>query len=153
MGRLLKIVIDHLDGSRRGQRDELEPLERVRFGRHPEGEVVFDAKRDLDASTRHAELRREGDQEGGYVLHDVGSSNGTFIDGERITSRPLRPGEPMTVDFGEGGPRLRLFVCDEAHPEVPAIPPTARHEGRPRWVLGIAALLVVIAALALILLR
>jgi len=44
----VRVVIDHLAGTRRGQRQEFPAQERVRFGRHPECEVSFDAHRDID---------------------------------------------------------------------------------------------------------
>ena len=44
--------------------------------------MSFDPHRDIDASSRHAELRRI---DAGWVLVDLGSSNGTFlkVHGER----------------------------------------------------------------------
>lgn len=107
----MKIVVDHIAGSRRGQRQEFEPVERLRFGRHPENEVAFDAHGDLDASSRHAELRRSGDE---YVLRDVGSSNGTYVNGDSATEATIRAGQSILVEFGEGGPRVRIFIGDEA---------------------------------------
>ena len=65
----MKIVIDHVSGSRRGQRQELVAEGKLRFGRHPECEVSFDAHKDIDASSRHAELRPQGDD---WILVDVG---------------------------------------------------------------------------------
>ncbi len=106
-----RIVIDHVDGTRRGQRQELESHERIRFGRHPECEVSFDAHRDIDASSRHAELRQVDDS---WVLVDLGSSNGTFVEGHRTTEAPVAAGVPTMVEFGPGGPRLRIFIGDDA---------------------------------------
>jgi hypothetical protein len=76
------VIVDHLAGSRRGQRQELAAAGRTQFGRHPDCQVSFDAHRDIDASSRHAELRPA---ERGWVLVDLGSSNGTFVDGQRVT--------------------------------------------------------------------
>src|SRR5689334_18714730 len=104
-----KIVIDHLSGSRAGQRQELEPIARVRFGRHPDNEVAFDAHKDLDASTRHAELRRENSH---WLLLDVGSSNGTLVGGQKIARLDVHQGVPLEVEFGAGGPRVRLYIGD-----------------------------------------
>jgi predicted component of type VI protein secretion system len=115
----VKIVVDHVSGSRRGQRQEFDLVARIRFGRHPDNDVAFDAHRDLDASSRHAELRKGGD---GYVLRDVGSSNGTFVAGERVAETAIEPGEPVLVEFGVGGPRVRIFLGDEASvAELPEI--------------------------------
>jgi pSer/pThr/pTyr-binding forkhead associated (FHA) protein len=139
----VKVVIDHVGGSRRGQRQELDPEKRVRFGRHPECEVSFDAHRDIDASTRHAELRRQHDA---WVLVDVGSSNGTFVDGKRVTEAPVAAGTPLTVQFGPEGPKLRLFIGDEAQVGQLAAPLVEAPAGPPRTLLLVAAALIIVAA-------
>jgi len=81
----------------------------VRFGRLPDNEVAFDPHADLDASGRHAEVRREGGQ---WVLVDVGSRNGTLVGGQRITRHILSSGDE--VEFGVGGPRVRIEFGDSA---------------------------------------
>ncbi|HJR80046.1 MAG TPA: FHA domain-containing protein [Anaerolineales bacterium] len=46
-------------------------------------------------SRRHARLIREGT---GYALEDLGSSNGTFLNGERLTARrPLKSGDQIRL--------------------------------------------------------
>ena len=53
-------------------------------------------------SRRHAAIERE--PEGGYVLVDLASSAGTFVDGERLipnVPRPLASGN--RISFGTGG--------------------------------------------------
>jgi pSer/pThr/pTyr-binding forkhead associated (FHA) protein len=47
-------------------------------GRHPDSDIFLD---DVTVSRRHAEFRREG---GGFVVHDVGSLNGTYVNRQRI---------------------------------------------------------------------
>jgi putative serine protease PepD len=136
----VKIVIDHVAGNRRGQRQEFDGAKRVRFGRHPDCEVSFDALRDIDASSRHAELR-PGDS--GWVLVDVGSSNGTYCDGRRVTELAVAAGAPVMVEFGAGGPSLRLFIGDDAQvAQLGALPPPPRRVSR--------TLLVVVAAVVLV---
>ena len=104
---------------RRGQRVEFPVGQRVRFGRHPASEVAFDARRDLDASSHHAELSW---LDGQPRLCDVGSSNGTLVTGQRITELELIPGEPLVVEFGPGGPRIRLFIGQaEDLPPLPKV--------------------------------
>jgi len=142
----VKIVIDHVSGSRRGQRQELPARGKVRFGRHPECEVSFDAHRDIDASSRHAELRA-GDE--GWVLVDVGSSNGTFVDGRRVTETPIATGEAVLVEFGPGGPRLRLFIGDDEQVAALAAPPLEPLPSRWLWVAATVVALAVAVGLVL----
>jgi hypothetical protein len=137
----VKIVVDHLVGSRRGQRQEF-PAGRVTIGRHPKNDIVFDAHRDLDASSRHAELR---EREGKYVLTDVGSSNGTFVAGNRVSEVMVEVGHPVVVEFGAGGPQLRIWVgADDAAPDP--IRPGMRFPWK--W-LAVALLVGVVVALVL----
>jgi pSer/pThr/pTyr-binding forkhead associated (FHA) protein len=139
-------VIDHVGGSRRGQRQELGADHRIRFGRHPDCEVSFDPHRDIDASSRHAELRK---LDNGWVLVDLGSSNGTYVEGHRVTETPIAPAVPIAVEFGPGGPRIRLFLGDEA--AIQALPPPEIVRSRPRWLFltigGVAALLLIVILL------
>src|SRR6478672_11467538 len=118
----MRVVIDHIAGSRAGQRQEFPAQTRIRFGRHPDCEVSFDPHRDIDASSRHAELRVvEGPRASGeatpaptWVLVDLGSSNGTYAEGHRVTETPVARNVPVAIEFGPGGPRIRLFVGDDS---------------------------------------
>jgi len=143
----VRVVIDHVAGSRRGQRQEFAAGSRVRFGRHPECEVSFDPHRDIDASSRHAELRTVA---GGWVLVDLGSSNGTYVEGHRITETTVAQAAPVTVEFGPGGPRVRLFVGDDA--AIEALPPAPIEARRRPWLLP-ATWMVLVVAIVLVLLR
>ena len=60
-------------------------------GRHPDSDIFLD---DVTVSRRHAEFRREG---GGFVVHDVGSLNGTYLNRERIDSSPLSNGDEVQI--------------------------------------------------------
>lgn len=145
-----RIVIDHVRGSRRGKRQEFPLGGRVRFGRHPQNEVAFHARRDLDASSRHAELVPAEPGGAGYVLRDTGSSNGTLIDGRAHAEAPIPRDTPVVVAFGAGGPVVRIFIGAEPPAPVP-VPVLGRLWDRgkdlpgpwPIWValaLGLAAL-------------
>lgn len=59
-------------------------------------------------SRRHAMVQRKDDR---FLLYDLNSRNGTFVNGERISSREphaLKPGD--VVEFGSGGVRLIFNV-------------------------------------------
>ena len=119
----------------------------MRFGRHPECEVSFDPQRDIDASSRHAELRPA---EAGWLLVDLGSSNGTYVDGHRVTEALVAQNIPVSIEFGPGGPRVRLFVGDD--PAIEALPPAPVEATRPTWlvpVIAAAGIVVVILLFAL----
>ena len=131
----MKVVVDHLRGHRRGDRDIFEAAERISFGRHPQNDVAFHPQADIDASSRHAELCWHGEN---YALRDVGSSNGTYIDGELIDERSIPPDQFLLLDLGAGGPRVRLWI-GSGEPPPPA---TSRPgSGRRRLVAGAAAML------------
>ena len=150
----MRVVVDHIAGSRRGQRQELAASSRIRFGRHPDCEVSFDPHRDIDASSRHAELRvietphATEPVSQAWVLVDLGSSNGTYVEGHRITETPVTRNVPLNIEFGPGGPRIRLFVGDDA--AIESLPPLPVERERPRWVVHAAYALGVIALVLLV---
>ena len=49
---------------------------------------------DKKVSRRHAEIALS---EGGYVLKDLGSPNGTFVNGEPVTEHRLKEGDRITM--------------------------------------------------------
>ena len=61
------------------------------IGRHPDSDIFLD---DVTVSRRHVELRREA---GVFVVHDLGSLNGTYVAGERVEQRPLANGDEFQV--------------------------------------------------------
>jgi serine phosphatase RsbU (regulator of sigma subunit) len=61
-------------------------------------------------SRNHASITRDGVQ---FVLEDTNSRHGTFLNGEQVTRRTLRPGD--SIQFGSReGPQLR-FAADDSH--------------------------------------
>lgn len=66
-----------------------EPL--VTAGRHPESVIFLD---DITVSRRHAEVRQVA---GGYVVVDVGSLNGTYLNRERVEESQLRDGDELQI--------------------------------------------------------
>ena len=60
-------------------------------GRHPESDIFLD---DVTVSRRHAEFRREGT---GFVVFDVGSLNGTYLNRERIDAAGLAGGDEVQI--------------------------------------------------------
>ena len=77
--------------------------------------------RDVRASRRHASLTPEGD---GVRLHDLGSVNGTLVDGARVEDALLGGGEEVRI----GDVRIAVL---RAEPAVTGTPP---RPGEPRVV-------------------
>jgi pSer/pThr/pTyr-binding forkhead associated (FHA) protein len=153
----MRVVIDHIAGSRRGQRQEFPASSRIRFGRHPDCEVSFDPHRDIDASSRHAELRvietphasATEPVSHAWVLVDLGSSNGTYVEGHRVTETPVSRDTPLSIEFGPGGPRIRLFLGDES--AIESLPPAPVERTQRRWVLPVVAGAVALVVLGVVL--
>lgn len=60
-------------------------------GRHPDSNIFLD---DVTVSRRHAEVDRTPE---GYVLRDVASLNGTYVNGERVERHDLRDGDVVQI--------------------------------------------------------
>ncbi len=60
-------------------------------GRHPDSDIFLD---DVTVSRRHAEFLR---QDGGFLVRDVGSLNGTYLNRERIETSGLAGGDEVQI--------------------------------------------------------
>ncbi len=69
--------------------------ERVVVGRSRECDVMLS---DPNISRKHAELRRDGE---GWVVFDLGSTNGIKVNGRRVDQAPLQPGDRITLGLTE----------------------------------------------------
>jgi S1-C subfamily serine protease len=110
----VKAQFKFLSGARAGQ---IEAFRKgyIGLGRHPLSDVRFDAERDLDVSSRHAAIVRKPE---GFVLQDLGSRNGTFVNGMRITGDTLLKSGDV-IGFGANGPALEFDVI-ETDVDLPA---------------------------------
>ena len=115
-------------GARTGARERFDKSV-VSIGRHPTNDLRFDAERDLEVSSRHAELRAEAHR---VVLVDLGSTNGTFVNGDRVSGeRVLNDGDVVT--FGAGGPQAEFRTGAElAAPATRLSIPSAPQVDAPR---------------------
>jgi len=139
----------------------------VNIGRGDYNDLVIP---EPSVSASHAKLQR---REGIWVLTDLGSTNGTFVDGERLTEEtPLGPG--ATIRFGEVATLFestddttgiqqrvgtRMVEGLRTPPEREATPPrppirvaTPEPKGLPRWAI-VVAVIVIAGAIALMLFR
>ncbi|MEE2781698.1 MAG: ATP-binding protein [Planctomycetota bacterium] len=79
-----------IQGRDRGTRFELEkPV--LSIGRDVRNDIRL---QDTEISRRHAEIRRTDD---GFAVHDLGSSNGTFVNGSAISAHTLRSGDQLLL--------------------------------------------------------
>ncbi len=91
-------------------------------GRHRDSDIRFDAERDLDVSTRHAQIEKKGDH---WVVRDLGSRNGTFVNGHRLTGE-TRLDKTDQVRFGIEGPSVEFMVVPDSTPDTVDEPLPAR---------------------------
>jgi pSer/pThr/pTyr-binding forkhead associated (FHA) protein len=61
------------------------------IGRHPDADIFLD---DVTVSRRHAEVLRGPD---GVLVKDLGSLNGSYVNGERVEERGLTTGEELQI--------------------------------------------------------
>lgn len=133
----MRVEFRIMSGSRAGQRELFEKSV-VSIGRHPMNDFRFHPEKDPDVSSKHAEIRIVGDK---VMLHDLQSTNGTFVNGQRVEGeRALFDGDQ--VKFGADGPSAEYRVvavvaepaatrmASPAKPQPPApkapAPPTAK---------------------------
>jgi pSer/pThr/pTyr-binding forkhead associated (FHA) protein len=63
----------------------------LRLGRSPDNDVIL---RDPATSGHHARLERRGEA---FWVVDLGSTNGTFVNGESVQEKQLNHGDRLTV--------------------------------------------------------
>ncbi|MCI0487436.1 MAG: trypsin-like peptidase domain-containing protein [Blastocatellia bacterium] len=99
----MQATFTHLIGPRKGERKTFD-ADTISIGRAPDNMLCLgdDERR---VSSHHAEIRRRGDH---FVLHDLGSTNGTMINGRRVITSEIH--EDDLLEFGAGGPLLRLGI-------------------------------------------
>lgn len=98
-------------------------LETVRVGRAPTNEVALES---MAISREHCVFRR--DPRGTWTVQDLGSANGTFLNGARVAQAELRTGDavsvgPFTISIRAGGA--------EAAPPLGLESPELRELGAP----------------------
>ena len=113
-----RIIVKFLSGGRAGH-TEVYPVTRfssLYLGRDPKCDVRVDAERDAMVSRSHAVIEWVDHEEEGwrqYTLTDLLSSNGTYLNGQRVHGTvDLSSGDH--VRLGVQGPEFQLEV---EHPE------------------------------------
>jgi DNA-binding NtrC family response regulator len=96
-----QLIINRADGQATGQVYHMD-RERITIGRHPDNDVSLP---DPHVSSRHADIYFA---DGEYRIKDLGSTNGTFVDGRRVVEAPFSFGSnlklgPFTLTLGARG--------------------------------------------------
>ncbi|MBZ5551093.1 MAG: SpoIIE family protein phosphatase [Acidobacteriia bacterium] len=82
----------------------------LKIGRNSENHVILN---DPSISRFHAEIRP---QNGSFYIVDVGSKNGTIVNGERVTERKLAHGD--RIQLGSNPAQAVLFALEEVKDSV-----------------------------------
>ncbi len=98
----------------------LDPSRSYALGRDPQGELVFD---DARVSWRHATISFNGRS---WVVQDHGSTNGTFVHGQRVQQLELGAGAVLNLGNATDGPRVSLTGA-----QAPAGTPQAQPQQQP----------------------
>lgn len=107
-----RIVIRHLSGTKANQIEQLAVGDRREFaiGRDPASAIAFDPNGDAVVSRKHAVIRIQGEGDDlKFKLSDAGSSNGTFLNGERLSAEvEILPEDK--IELGLKGPAFTFDV-------------------------------------------
>ncbi|MFJ1601707.1 FHA domain-containing protein [Streptomyces sp. NPDC088261] len=83
----------------------LDPARSYTLGRDPQGDLVVD---DARVSWRHATISWGGR---GWVIEDHGSTNGTYVRGQRVHQTEIAAGSAVHLGNATDGPRLSLSAA------------------------------------------
>ena len=96
--------------------------EQTTIGRHPQSDVCV---HDPMVSKSHAQIIRDGEK---FIFRDLGSSNGSFIAGVRVTERTMKDGDVITLghasltfelnEMSESVARMVNFVADSENSQI-----------------------------------
>ncbi|MDX2560937.1 FHA domain-containing protein [Streptomyces sp. TX20-6-3] len=102
------------------------PAHSIRIGRAPDNDVVVP---DLVVSRRHAELRAHPD--GTYWIHDLGSHNGTYLNGAPVVDARVTPDDIVGVGHCAfcliGGQLVEFTDTGEVSLDVQSLAVTVDH--------------------------
>lgn len=105
----------------------------VTIGRDPMADIVI---ADPEVSRQHARLTRTAE---GFEIQDLGSTNGTFVDGQRLTGDPVRlesgqaisMGTNVTLVFEAAADPMATVVSSEPELDIPDSPAEEEEEQPP----------------------
>lgn len=104
-----RIVVRHVTGSKANQVEEfpVNHFNEIILGRDAAATVRYDPEKDDLVSTRHAKISPDPNDGSQFILTDLNSRNGTYVNKQRVvgTTR-LAPGDQ--VQLGPGGPEFKF---------------------------------------------
>lgn len=126
-----RIILRHLSGSKANQVEEfsLDQFKELIVGRDPSATVKYDPTRDDLVSRQHAKIMPDESDPTQFVVVDLNSRNGTYVNKQRIVgSARIAPGD--VIQLGPGGPEFEFDLDPRpallVHPtrEATVSPPT-----------------------------
>ncbi len=102
-----RLVVRHLRGSMKGATQTFRSPS-VMFGRDATNDVAYDPFRDATVSGHHAEIRWQAPH---WVLYDMGSLNGTFLNGQPVRRAVLK--DEDEVGLGRTGALFSVRIAVE----------------------------------------
>jgi pSer/pThr/pTyr-binding forkhead associated (FHA) protein len=114
---MAKLFFVGLDGTERSYR--LQTHRPFTVGRDPGNDIIL---RDPKVSRHHAEIVFE---RGFFVLHDLASANGTYVNGKRVRVAPLTHGAKVRMGNSHGRFSEELPTEADAPTEEPFAQPVA----------------------------
>lgn len=142
--RRVKAELVVLSGVNAGRRTSVRG-EEVTVGRKAEVDLQFDPEEELAVSGLHASITPS---EAGWMLRDLGSLNGTLVNGERI-SGPVLLQHGDRLRFGENGPEAEFRLKDPGGGPDPVAPGKSSPSSRRLWA-AVAALSVALIGVILL---
>ena len=103
----MKAIFVHLSGSKRGKTESFTDS-KISVGTDPSCNLNFDQSIDKSTSSFHAEINL---QECDYVLKDLDSAEGTFVNNRQIKEVVIHDGD--LIEYGDNGPRARFRIKTE----------------------------------------
>lgn len=106
-----RMIIKHLSGSKSNQVEEfpLHHYDELVLGRDSSATVQYDPDRDDLVGRQHARIARDPNDPNGFLVEDLKSRNGTFLNKQKLTGvHKLYPGD--SLQLGPGGPEFTFDI-------------------------------------------
>lgn len=98
----INVQLIHIEGPLKGEIQDYSTTP-ILIGRHPDCQVQF-PKDAVTLSRKHAQIMREGNR---FKVIDK-STNGTFVNGQRVPEAYLKNGD--VIMFADGGPKVSFLT-------------------------------------------